>query len=70
MKMQIWLFNKLHNLRLQFLIDLATMVIVVADTMHMENEPQAFNQAWNHSNPESQRKWQEAIQNEFNIMKK
>ena len=44
--------------------------MVAGDTKPMEDEPQMLNKAWCHANPDSQRKWGEAIQKEFGDMKK
>ena len=52
---------------MNFFIDLA---IVAGDTRPIEDEPQMFNEAWDQPNPESQRKWQEAIWKEFRDMNK
>ena len=41
---------------LNFLFDLATNAMVVDDIMSMKNELWVFYEAWNHSNPESQKK--------------
>ena len=43
--------------------------MAVKDTK-LEDELQIINKAWNHSDPESQRKWQKTIQMKFNDMKK
>ena len=32
---------------------------VAEDTIYMEEMPQIFNEAWNHLDPELQRKWHE-----------
>ena len=50
---------------LNFWIDLAIIAMVAEDIKSTEDEPQSFNKAWKHSNLESQRKGQEAIQKEF-----
>ena len=55
------------NENLNFLIDL---VIVESGTKPSLDEPQTFNEAWNHPNKESWRKWQEAIHKDFNNMNK
>ena len=47
---------------LKFLIDLA---MVAGDT----KEPQSFKKAWDHPNPQSQRKWLEAIQRDEDMNK-
>ena len=44
------------------MIDLAFITIIAGDKVTMADQPQIFNKAWNHPDPESQRKWQKAIQ--------
>ena len=53
-----------------FLMDLTTIAMVVKGTKFMEDEPQTVNKAWNHPNPKLQLTQQEAVQKEFNNMKK
>ena len=52
---------------LNFLINLAMIAVV---TQPIEDEPQAFKKAQSHPNPESRRKWHEAIQKDFRDMNK
>ena len=49
----------------RFFIDLA---MIVGDSRPTEDEPQIFNEAWDHLNLESRRKLQEAIQKELRDM--
>ena len=42
--------------------------MIAKSTLSIEDEPQTYNEAWNHPNPKVQRKWQEAIWKEFKDM--
>ena len=53
------------HLKFKFLNDLAMMT---SDIKSKLEEPQMFNEAWNHPNEESHRKWQEATCKEFTDM--
>ena len=44
--------------------------MVMTDTEPVPEELKAFTKAWNHPNPNSCTKWQEAIKKEFAMMKR
>ena len=57
-----WLQRKRLQKKFEFLIDLATAAIVAEDTKPTQNKPHLVKKGLNHSDPESQRTWQESIQ--------
>ena len=44
--------------------------MVAEDAKPMEDEPQMFSEAGNYPDPESQRRWQDAILKELSSLKK
>ena len=52
---------------LNFLMDLS---MVTTNIEYIPKEPKTFIKAWNHPNPNSHAKWQEAIKKEFTNMNK